>query len=243
MPAVIGTGVRGRVAAAVAGLAAFVGVAAPAAAFDPALEVQNFAKTAERMQYVTLTPEFQTRLIEANTQNLADMATITAGDPERVFITNVCAQKGNECAGDVRFYDWAAAGFGMVEPVLFTARNGSTISGRVWAAATGPAKRPAGGHHDGLGPGPRAALLGPGGDARQARLRGAHLRRPGPGPLRHVRRRGRPARRRAVAAGPAVLRRHRGRARLRCSRRPTTRTTRARAALRAPTTRRSRTGA
>ena len=106
------------------------------------LEALNFAKTAERMQYVTLTPEFQARLIEANLQNLADMATITAGDPERVFITNVCAQKGNECAGDVRFYDWAEAGFGTVEPVLFTARNGSTISGRVWAAATGPAKRP-----------------------------------------------------------------------------------------------------
>ena len=29
-----------------------------------------------------------------------------------------------------------------VKPVLFTARNGSTISGRVWASTAGPAKRP-----------------------------------------------------------------------------------------------------
>ncbi len=115
---------------------------AVAAAFDPALEVKNFAKTNERMQYVTLTPEFQARLIEANTANLASMAQIAADDPERVFAGNVCAQNGNECAGDVRFYDWKDNGFGTVKPVLFTARNGSTISGRVWATESGPAIRP-----------------------------------------------------------------------------------------------------
>ena len=127
--------------AALAGLVTLA-AASPAGAFDAALEVKNFAKTSERMAYVTLTPEFQARLIQANLENLASMATITANDPERVFITNVCAQNGNECAGDVRFYDWGEAGFGVVEPVLFTARNGSTISGRVWATEPGPAKRP-----------------------------------------------------------------------------------------------------
>jgi hypothetical protein len=54
------------------------------------------------MQYVTLTPEFQTRLVEANTANLASMAQIAADDPERVFAGNVCAQNGNECAERVR---------------------------------------------------------------------------------------------------------------------------------------------
>ncbi|MEJ7893553.1 MAG: hypothetical protein WKF94_13045 [Solirubrobacteraceae bacterium] len=44
----------------------------------------------------------------------------------------------NGCAGDVRLYDWN----GIVKPVLFTARNGSTLSGRVWMTAGGPAKRP-----------------------------------------------------------------------------------------------------
>ena len=115
---------------------------ASAAAFDPGLEAKNFAKTSERMAYVVLTPEFQLRLTQANNQNLADMAGIIASDPERDFSGNVCANGGNECAGDVRFYDWEKAGMGTVEPVLFTARNGSTVSGRVWAAASGPAKRP-----------------------------------------------------------------------------------------------------
>ena len=131
----------GRLAAAVVVLAALV--AAPAAqAFDPALEAKNFAKTSEREQYVTLTPEFQSRLIQANTDNLASYAAIKANDPERDSSGNVCANGGQECAGDVRFYDWPDNGFGMREPVLFAARNGSTISGHVWATKSGPGKRP-----------------------------------------------------------------------------------------------------
>ena len=102
---------------------------AAAQAFDPALEAKNFAKTGERMQYVTLTPEFQLRLQQANIANLADAVQIPVNDPERNFTGNVCANGGNECAGDVRFYDWKDAGFGIVKPVLFTARNGSTLSG------------------------------------------------------------------------------------------------------------------
>jgi dienelactone hydrolase len=124
---------------------ALVALAVPAAAgaFDPALEAKNFAKTGERMQYVTLTPEFQLRLQQANRENLIDAAQIPVNDPERDFSGNVCANGGNECAGDVRFYDWKDNGFGIVKPVLFTARNGSTISGRVWATKPGPAQRPA----------------------------------------------------------------------------------------------------
>jgi dienelactone hydrolase len=115
---------------------------ASAAAFDPELEARNFAKTSERMTYVVLTPEFQLRLTRANTDNFLEMNRIIATDPERNFSGNVCANGGQECAGDVRFYDWADAGMGVVTPVLFTARNGSTVSGRVWAANAGPAKRP-----------------------------------------------------------------------------------------------------
>ncbi|MDX6583758.1 MAG: hypothetical protein QOI10_2942 [Solirubrobacterales bacterium] len=118
-------------------------VPAAAAAFDAGLEAKNFAKTNERMQYVTLTPEFQTRLQQANIDNLATAAQIPVNDPERNFAGNVCANGGNECAGDVRFYDWKDNGFGIVKPVLFTARNGSTISGHVWATTGGPAQRPA----------------------------------------------------------------------------------------------------
>ena len=125
-----------------AALAAAAVSAAGAHAFDAALEVKNFAKTTERMTYVTLTPEFQSRLIQADADNLASFVQIPLADPERNYAGNVCANGGQECAGDVRFYDWKDAGFGMVQPVLFTARNGSTISGRVWATTGGPAKRP-----------------------------------------------------------------------------------------------------
>lgn len=127
--------IRGSVLTA-ALLAALV-VPAAARAFDPALESKNFAKTREREQYVTLTPEFQQRLTKANTDNLASLAEIKANDPERDFSGNVCANNGQECAGDVRFYDWSDSGFGIVSPVLFTARNGSTLSGRVWATKGG----------------------------------------------------------------------------------------------------------
>ena len=44
--------------------------------------------------------------------------------------------------GDTRLYDWGANGYGTVQPILYTARNGSTISGHVWATEAGPAKRP-----------------------------------------------------------------------------------------------------
>ena len=125
-------------------LVAVVGLARPAsaAAFDPELEAKNFAKTQEQMTYVVLTPEFQLRLTQANAENFADMTEIIASDPERDFSGNICANGGQECAGDVRFYDWEEAGVGVVRPVLFTARNGSTISGRVWASTAAPAKRP-----------------------------------------------------------------------------------------------------
>ena len=119
-------------------------IGAPAAlAFDGGAESQNYAKIRERFQYITATPEFQLRLRQANNDNELEAAQIPVNDPERDFSGNVCANGGNECAGDVRFYDWKDNGFGIVKPVLFTARNGSTISGRVWATTTGPAKRPA----------------------------------------------------------------------------------------------------
>jgi dienelactone hydrolase len=129
----------GRLAIATIALVALA-VPAAAGAFDPALETKNFAKTSERMAYVTLTPEFQTRLQRANVDNETEVAQIVAADPERNFTGNVCANGGNECAGDVRFYDWKDQSYAIVKPVLFTARNGSTISGHIWATRdhTGP---------------------------------------------------------------------------------------------------------
>ena len=63
-------------------------------------------------------------------------------DPERSFSANLCASGEDGCAGDPRLYDWGPKGYGLVEPVLWTARNGATISGHVWATRAGPAQRP-----------------------------------------------------------------------------------------------------
>lgn len=75
-------------------------------------------------------------------QNQQAAVALQAADPERAFMANLCARGENGCAGDVRLYDWGPKGYGLVRPVLFTARDGATISGHVWATRAGPAKRP-----------------------------------------------------------------------------------------------------
>jgi dienelactone hydrolase len=113
-------------------------VAAPvASAFDPAAEASNYSKGLER-QAVYSTPAYQLLLRQVSAQNIAAAALLQARDPERNFTPHLCAAQADGCAGDVRLYEWN----GLVEPVLFTARSGATISGHVWAARTGPAARP-----------------------------------------------------------------------------------------------------
>jgi len=132
---------KARFGAALAvGLALSLPVAAQA--FDPAIEAKNFAKINERFLHIVATPEFQARLQQANVENNLETATIQATDPERLF-ANICGTRTNECAGDVRFYDWADGESGLRTPVLFTARSGATLSGNVWATQAGPENRPA----------------------------------------------------------------------------------------------------
>jgi dienelactone hydrolase len=115
---------------------------APAAsAFDPAVEAQNFSKTQER-QTIYNTPEYQVLLRQVSAQNRTAALAMQAADPERNFSGHLCASGEDGCAGDARLYDWQAKGYGIVQPVLFTARSGATISGRVWATTAGPSKRP-----------------------------------------------------------------------------------------------------
>ena len=113
--------------------------AAPAAAQD---ESANTAKSEERAKEHQ-TPEYQADLQRRSTENLAEGMRIQADDPERAFVGDVCWHLMSGCAGDVRLYDFEQRGRGLVTPVLFTARNGATISGHVWATRAGPAKRPA----------------------------------------------------------------------------------------------------
>jgi len=116
--------------------------AAPAAqSYDPVSEAQNYSKVQER-QTIYNTPAYQVLLRQVGLQNRAAATAMQAADPERNFTGHLCASGEDGCAGDVRLYDWESKGYGIVEPVLFTARNGATISGHVWATRSGPAKRP-----------------------------------------------------------------------------------------------------
>ena len=125
---------------AVAAAAAFA--CAPAAnAFDPGAEALNYNKGSER-QAIYNTPEYQALLRQVSLQNRLAATAMQAADPERDMLTHLCSTGEDGCAGDVRLYDWQAKGYGIVEKVLWTARNGATISGHVWATKAGPAKRP-----------------------------------------------------------------------------------------------------
>ncbi|MGH2868082.1 MAG: alpha/beta hydrolase [Solirubrobacteraceae bacterium] len=124
--------------AAVAGSAQ----AAPPSAFNPLVEAQNFSITQQR-QAIYDTPAYQEQLAVDSAASTAQALAAQAADPARFFTDDLCWNLGNGCAGDIRLNQWASNGYGIVRPVLFTARDGATLSGHVWATVAGPAKRPA----------------------------------------------------------------------------------------------------
>jgi dienelactone hydrolase len=144
--------VRFRVSAAMTAIVSSVALAgagsaqgAPPAAFNPVVEAQNFSITLER-QAIYDTPAYQEQLTVDSAANTASALAAEAADPSRLFSDDLCFNQANGCAGDIRLDDWAAKGYGLVRPVLFTARDGATISGHVWAIVSDPthptAKRP-----------------------------------------------------------------------------------------------------
>ncbi len=132
---------RGPAIAALAVAIALLGGSAVASAFDPVYEAKDYSKTLERARIYS-TPEYQEQLRTISLQNRTAATLAQVQDPERNFITNLCASGEDGCAGDTRLYDWGSKGYGIVKPVLFTARNGATLSGHVWATRSGPARRP-----------------------------------------------------------------------------------------------------
>src|SRR6185437_15974790 len=134
-------GAAGALLATSALIAAPAAVASPPTSFDPAVEAQNFAITQER-QTIYDTPEYQAQLAADSASSFTEALATQAADPGRFFTNNLCWNRGNGCAGDIRLNDWVAGGHGISEPVLFTARDGATLSGRVWATVAGPSKRP-----------------------------------------------------------------------------------------------------
>jgi alpha-beta hydrolase superfamily lysophospholipase len=137
---VIGCKVKTAIVACVLGALPVLPVAAHA--FDPANEAANFSKINERNRHIVYTPEFIAAMERQNVTDLVELARLLAADPERNPLPNICANRKNECAGEIRIYDWGER-YGAVAPVLFTARSGATISARLWATAEGPAQRPA----------------------------------------------------------------------------------------------------
>jgi dienelactone hydrolase len=115
--------------------------AMPPAVFDPVVEAENFSITQQR-QAIYDTPSYQAQLAVDTVAGGAQALATEAADPGRFFTDDLCWNLGNGCAGDIRLNDWAANGYGLVRPVLFTARDGATISGHVWATVAGPARRP-----------------------------------------------------------------------------------------------------
>ena len=116
--------------------------AKPPASFDPLVEAKNFSITLQR-QAIYDTPSYQAKLSAISAGNLTNALVTQAADPGRLFTADLCWNQGNGCAGDIRLNDWATSGYGLVRPVLFTARDGATLSGHVWATVAGPARRPA----------------------------------------------------------------------------------------------------
>lgn len=132
---------RGTAIAALAVAIGLFGGSAVASAFDPAYEAKDYSKTLERARIYS-TPDYQLKLRTIGLQNRIDATTAQLKDPERNFMANLCATGEDGCAGDIRLNNWGPNGYGIVKPILFTARNGATLSGHVWATRAGPARRP-----------------------------------------------------------------------------------------------------
>jgi dienelactone hydrolase len=109
--------------------------------FDPSYEQRNYSKIDERPKRDSADAAFQAKVAQVGVENEAYVNGLRAGDPERDPYANLCAHKGNGCAGDVRLYDWNGK-YGISKPVLFTNRAGATIAGHVWMTKAGAARRP-----------------------------------------------------------------------------------------------------
>jgi len=130
---------QGRLAG-IAALALAAAIAPAAHAFDASREADNYSKINERFQHVYgLDPDYEANLAAISAQNELEYDRILATDgPARTygrdFTGNLCAHHGNGCAGDIRYYGWGDQEGATVKRVLFTARNGSTLSGHVWSS-------------------------------------------------------------------------------------------------------------
>ncbi|MDX6666955.1 MAG: hypothetical protein QOK04_335, partial [Solirubrobacteraceae bacterium] len=117
-------------------------LAAPAAGADFTTDQpSNFAKTQERRAEFD-TPAYRALQTQIGARETTALNDALARDPERDPRGNLCPTHIEGCQGDARLYDWQQSGYGHSIPVLFTAADGATLSGHVWATRTGPRRRP-----------------------------------------------------------------------------------------------------
>jgi dienelactone hydrolase len=112
-----------------------------ASTFNLGVEAHDYLNVLQR-QATYLTPSYQLKLRTIGLQNGSAALAMELHDPQREFLTDLCWNGNDACAGDVRLYDWQTKGYGIVRPFVFTARNGAQLSGHVWATRKGPARRP-----------------------------------------------------------------------------------------------------
>jgi dienelactone hydrolase len=113
-------------------LCAVPAVASPPTSFNGLVEAQNFSITLQRARIYD-TAAYQAQLALDGAASATQALAAQAADPGRLFVGDLCWSLQNGCAGDIRLNNWATNGYGLVRPVLFTARDGATLSGHVWA--------------------------------------------------------------------------------------------------------------
>ena len=114
---------RAAIAVLAVAIALLCGSAA-ASAFDPVYEAKDYSKTLERASIYS-TPQYQAKL--RTTPCRTAQRDAGAGPGSAAELHRQPLRNGEDgCAGDVRLYDWGPNGYGIVKPVLFTARDGAT---------------------------------------------------------------------------------------------------------------------
>lgn len=108
---------------------------------DPQREADNYAKQRERATDY-LTPRGLRRQARQGVGSAIEGLAEQAGDPGRLFVSDLCWHQAQGCGGDPRLAYWKKRGYGIVRGVRFTGRNGATLSGHVWATRAGPERRP-----------------------------------------------------------------------------------------------------
>jgi hypothetical protein len=115
-------------------------ITVPARAQHPG-EIANIALSAGRGK-ITATAPYQAAVLQAGLANTGAALKAAAADPGRAFLTDACWNGQGICAGDPRLDHWASGGDGEDQAVLYTARDGATISGHLWMTRSGSPRRP-----------------------------------------------------------------------------------------------------